>query len=118
MLEITQITNIPVLHPNGRLEAFTIAPMRSWFNEHHHDPNIVVDLAKVTFMDSTALATLVQGMKQCRLHNGDLHLAALQPSVRLILELTRLDKVFGIFPDVQTAVNAFSHHVTVKEQFL
>jgi anti-sigma B factor antagonist len=59
-------------------------------------------------MDSTALAMLVQGLKNCRSCQGDLHLTGLQPAVKLIIELTRLDKVFKIFPDVATAVAAFA----------
>ncbi len=104
MLNVTQVANIPVLHPQGRFEAYTIAPVRSWFDENQSMANIVVDLSAVTFLDSTALATLVQGMKHCRQQNGNLHLAGLQPSVKLIIELTRLDKAFGIYPDVETAV--------------
>ncbi|MEZ4591774.1 MAG: STAS domain-containing protein [Chloroflexota bacterium] len=112
MLNITQMTNIPVLKPQGRFEAYTIAPVRNWLDENQSAANIVVDLSGVTFLDSTALATLVQGMKHCRKLNGNLHLAGLQPSVKLIIELTRLDKAFGIYPDVATAVSALSpvHH--------
>lgn len=108
MLNVSQLTNIPVLHPQGRFEAYTIAPVRTWFEENKNAANIVVDLSGVTFLDSTALAALVQGMKHCRQQNGNLHLAGLQPSVKLIIELTRLDKAFGIYPDVETAVSAFA----------
>lgn len=109
MLNVTEITDIPILHPQGRFEAYTIAPVRNWLDEHQGAANIVVDLSGVTFLDSTALATLVQGMKHCRQQSGNLHLAGLQPSVKLIIELTRLDKAFGIYPDVATAVSAFKN---------
>lgn len=109
MLNISQMTNIPVLQPQGRFEAYTVAPVRNWLDENQNAANIVVDLSGVTFLDSTALATLVQGMKHCQQINGNLHLSGLQPSVKLIIELTRLDKAFGIYPDVVTAVSAFQH---------
>lgn len=59
---------------------------------------VVVNLGGVSFMDSTALATLVQGMKRCRQAGGDLRLCNLQQPVRIIFELTRLDKAFDIYP--------------------
>lgn len=108
MLTVSQITDVPILQPQGRFEAYTIAPVRNWLDEHQNAANIVVDLSGVTFLDSTALATLVQGMKHCRQMGGNLHLAGLQPAVKLIIELTRLDKAFGIYPDVATAVSAFN----------
>ncbi|MCA9898933.1 MAG: STAS domain-containing protein [Ardenticatenaceae bacterium] len=107
MLNVSQMNEISVLHPQGRFEAYTIGPVRNWLDEHQEVANLVVDLSGVTFLDSTALATLVQGMKHCRQRAGNLHLAGLQPSVKLIIELTRLDKAFGIYPDVETAVSAF-----------
>ena len=71
-------------------------------------PQIVVNLASAHFVDSTALATLVQGMKHARQKNGDLYLAGLQQPVRIIFELTRLDKAFRIFAEADEAVAAFS----------
>lgn len=70
--------------------------------------HIIVSLNKVTFVDSTGLATLVQGMKRSRQHGGDLYLSGLQRSVYMIFELTRLDKAFNIFVDEDHALQAFS----------
>lgn len=67
----------------------------------------MVNLEQVNFVDSTALATLVQGMKRARQQGGDLYLAHLQPPVRMIFELTRLDKAFAIYASEEEAVRAF-----------
>ena len=69
---------------------------------------VVVNLAGVNFIDSTGLATLVQGMKHCRQEKGDLRLCGLQQPVRIIFELTRLDKAFEILTDEESAVNSFA----------
>lgn len=73
---------------------------------------VVVNLADVSFIDSMALATLVQGMKRCRQRAGDLYLCGVQPPVYMIFELTRLDKSFAIFVDERHAVQAFDVDVT------
>jgi anti-sigma B factor antagonist len=53
------------------------------------------------------MATLVQGMKRCREKEGDLRLSELQQPVRMIFELTRLDRAFEIFNSERDAILAF-----------
>lgn len=57
----------------------------------------VVDLAKVDFMDSSGLVSLVKGLKTARQYNCRLVLCNVSSPVRLVLELTHLDSVFEIF---------------------
>lgn len=68
---------------------------------------IICNMADVDFVDSTALSTLVQARRQASEGQGDLYLCHLQQPARIIFELTRLDKVFDIFPDEQAALLAF-----------
>jgi anti-sigma B factor antagonist len=68
---------------------------------------IAVNLEGVKFIDSSGLAALVQGMKRCRKKGGDLFLYNLKQKVRIIFELTRLDKAFSIFPDEDAALKNF-----------
>ncbi|MBI5294986.1 MAG: STAS domain-containing protein [Chloroflexi bacterium] len=102
--------NIPVLHLTGRFDAHEVKPVADWMQEQvdANRPRLVVDLQKVNFIDSTALSTLVRGLKHCREQGGDLHLCSLQQPVRVIFELTRLDKAFDIFASEQEAIQAFT----------
>jgi len=67
---------------------------------------IAVNLRDLYFVDSSGLAVLVQGWKRARAHHGNLCLYSVQPPVRMILELTRFDKVFEIFVREEDAVLA------------
>jgi anti-sigma B factor antagonist len=58
-------------------------------------PNVVIDLADVEFMDSSALASLVRALKRSMTHGGLLVLVAVSTPARIILELTRLNEVFA-----------------------
>jgi anti-sigma B factor antagonist len=69
---------------------------------------VVVNLTGVTFVDSTALSMLVQGMKRCREQHGDLILCGMQQRVRMIFELTRLDRAFEVVADEEGALHAFA----------
>lgn len=68
--------------------------------------NVVVNLGKVNFIDSTGLAVLVKGMRHSREKQGDLVLCELQQPVRIIFELTRLDRAFRIYASEQAALEA------------
>jgi anti-sigma B factor antagonist len=68
---------------------------------------VVIDLTKVPFVDSSGLAALVSGLKTLNSHNGNLKVAGLQSQADLLFKLTMFDKVFQIYPDVESALKSF-----------
>jgi anti-sigma B factor antagonist len=69
-------------------------------------PQLIVDLARVSYIDSSGLAALIEGMQNVQEYGGKFALAGLQELVRPIFEIARLDQVFQIFPDVDAALAA------------
>jgi anti-sigma B factor antagonist len=67
---------------------------------------VVVDLASVTYLDSSGLAVLIEGMQKVQEYGGKFILANVQESVQHILDIARLDQVFQISPDVDSALAA------------
>jgi len=59
---------------------------------------VLVDFQDVTFMDSSGLGTLVLAFKTLRAANIKLVLCSINEQVRILFELTSMDKVFEIFP--------------------
>lgn len=66
--------------------------------------SLVVDLSKVTYMDSSGVATLVQGLQLSRKRGVALVLCALQDRVRSIFEIARLDTVFTMADSLDQAL--------------
>lgn len=64
---------------------------------------IVVDLGGVTYMDSSGVATLVEGLQQIGKYQGKFRLANLRPEVQGVFELSRLDKVFDVYDTLEQA---------------
>ena len=64
---------------------------------------LILDLAEVGFMDSSGLSVLVSVFKAARAKGGDVALLHLNPTVRSLIELTRLQQVFAIFDDEAAA---------------
>ncbi len=69
-------------------------------------PRVVVDLARVTYIDSSGLAVLIEGMQNVEAYGGKFVLAGIQENVRPIFEIARLDQIFLIFPHVDAALSA------------
>ncbi|MEP6937055.1 MAG: STAS domain-containing protein [Chthoniobacterales bacterium] len=65
---------------------------------------LVVDLSRVSYIDSSGLAALIEGMQNVEKYGGKFALAGLQENVRPIFEIARLDQVFRIYPDVDAAL--------------
>ena len=108
-LNSRSITNVKILRLAGRFDTLNADPVQAWIDEatEAEPANLVVNLQDVWFVDSTGLATLVAGMKRSREKKGDLRICGLQQPVRMIFELTRLDKAFEIFNSEEEAVQAF-----------
>jgi len=64
---------------------------------------IVVDFTNVTFLDSSALGAFVGLLRRLNQKGGALRLAALRPGVRMVFEVTRLDRVFATAATVAEA---------------
>jgi anti-sigma B factor antagonist len=66
--------------------------------------HLLVDLKNVRFIDSSGLGALVSGFKNATTKHGTLKLSSLQPQVKSMFELTRLHRVFEIFPTAADAL--------------
>ena len=66
--------------------------------------HLVVDVSGVTYIDSAGLAVLVMAMQKVEAYGGQFSLTGVHTTVRSILEMSRLDRIFRIFPDVDAAL--------------
>ena len=67
---------------------------------------LAVDLSRVGYMDSSGLALLIETMQRIQSYGGKFVVFGLSESVRAIFEIARLDQIFNIYPDRQTALAA------------
>ncbi|WP_341874250.1 STAS domain-containing protein [Micromonospora orduensis] len=94
-----------VLEVHGELDMATAPQLRDALQRliEAGDRHVVVDLADVGFMDSSALGALVVMFKAFREVSGRLSLAAVQPAVRTVLTVTSVDRVMRVHEDVRAA---------------
>ncbi|NOZ62736.1 MAG: STAS domain-containing protein [Calditrichaeota bacterium] len=69
--------------------------------------NIVIDLKKTKWMNSSGLGMLVSGLTTIRSSGGDLRLANISERVRRPLQITRLESIFLSYDSVEEAIHSY-----------
>lgn len=70
--------------------------------------NIVADLSKVKFMNSSGLGMLIGGLTTMRKAGGDLRIANATDKIESLLVITKLITVFKHFKSLDEAVESYS----------
>jgi anti-sigma B factor antagonist len=71
-------------------------------------PRVIINLTKVKYIDSSGVASLVEGLKISRELQSRFILFGLSPAAREVLELSRLIKVFEVYANEEEALKAVS----------
>jgi len=69
-------------------------------------PRVLLNLMKVRYMDSSGIASLVEGLKAARDRGTRLILYSLTPAVREVMELSRLQRIFEIYGNEEQALSS------------
>ena len=95
---------VAIFQVHGEINISTSPELRKLF-EKGQNKKIVIDFEKVTYIDSSGLATLVEVLKRTKTQGGSLGLAGMSDKVKSLFEITKLDKLFSIFQNQLDAVN-------------
>ncbi len=87
-----------VIELGGEVDLYTAPEFKERLVQVIEDgkKQLVVDLSKATFIDSTTLGVLVGGVKRLRPSGGSLALVCTDQNITKIFEITGLDRVFPI----------------------
>lgn len=69
-----------------------------------HTPKVFLNLKNVRYIDSSGIASLVEGLKASRDRGSRMILYALSGPVREVMELSRLQKIFEIYENEEQAL--------------
>lgn len=97
------MTQVKVVQLSGTLDATQSQEFRENITEIIEGESstkiVLVDFKNVTFMDSSGLGALVLAFKALRAADRKLVICSINEQVRILFELTGMDKVFEIFPN-------------------
>lgn len=67
-------------------------------------PKVVLNMSKVRYIDSSGVASLVEGLKASRDSGTRFLLVGLSPAAKEVLQLSRLLKIFEVFDTEEAAL--------------
>lgn len=105
-----QIDDVLVIELPARLDAVGVSAIEGKLAEavNNHRGKVLVDMSNVTFVASLALRMLLTNLKSVQPLGGDLRLCGLQPQIAEIFRKSRFDTLFTIYPDRETALEAYT----------
>lgn len=89
---------VQIIEPSGILDGTKADEFRQEISDSVKNGTqvILVDFTNVTFMDSSGLGALVLALKTIRTNEAKLFLCALNEQIKMLFELTSMDRVFNI----------------------
>jgi anti-anti-sigma factor len=104
-LSTRQVADRAVVSVGGEVDLETASQLGDHALDALRDgsPHLVLDLAGVTFMDSTGLQVLLTIMRRAELAGGSMAVAGASRTVRKLLSLTGLDQTFTLYDSVDDA---------------
>jgi len=110
-LTTRQVGDVTVIDAAGRI---TLGEGASAFRDiirdlaAKGDKKLLLNLAEVSYIDSSGIGELVSGFTTVTNHGGSLKLVGLSKRVKDLLQITKLYTVFEAFDDEAQAVRSFS----------
>ncbi|MFZ0963506.1 MAG: STAS domain-containing protein [Terriglobia bacterium] len=98
-VQVRNLDKISILDCSGDVDLYSSPLLRhALLAEIRADgPSVLVNMSGVAYIDSSGIATLVEGLQLSRQTKTRFGLFGLRPNARSVLELARLDKVFKVF---------------------
>ena len=72
--------------------------------EQNNGIQLIIDFTKVKFLTSSVLGLLIRISKKIYESDGTLRLCSINPKIKEVFKITRLDKIFEIFSDWEDAM--------------
>jgi anti-sigma B factor antagonist len=108
-IDVERRARVTVVSIVGSVDGLTAATLIQSIKAETHAgaSRIVADLSRLEYTSSAGLRALLEGVKETRQRGGDLRLAAVQPDVLRVLQLSGFTSILKLYPDREAAVASF-----------
>lgn len=105
-IRVDETNGIVTVFLVGEIDAYTVPELQEIMDAFVEEkkPNIIVDLEKVNYMDSTGVGMFIGTMKSVKEYDGNLQLLNMQDRVYRLFQITGLTEVM----DVKAAIRGES----------
>ena len=107
MIRTSELASVAAI--TGSVDGLTAGELTTAMQAHVESghSNLVADLSGVEYTSSAGLRALLATVKEARRRGGDLRLAAVQPGVMKVLELSGFTSILKLYDDVDAAVESY-----------
>lgn len=106
-ISLRQVNQTTILDVSGNIDMANSPTVRKALLHEIREgraPRVLVNLSGVAYIDSSGVASLVEGLKASRELGSRLVLFGLNESAREVLKISRLLKLFEVYDDEQQAI--------------
>lgn len=93
----------------GELDHHTSEEARTKIDSLYYDNNLlnmVLDLRKLNFMDSSGIGLIMGRYKNCKERQGNISIVNTSPSIERILRMSGLLKIINMYTNIEEAIDA------------
>lgn len=104
----SEIDGMKVLDVAGEIDVYTAPQFKDAVNSiiNSGEKHLIINMADVTYMDSSGFGTLLSAVKRIRPQGGTVNLVKCNSAIDRILRITRLNTVFATYDNVSDAIKA------------
>ena len=105
------LTRIATIEPHGHVNAANASEFQKQLTNaviSEDYSTFLVDMERVDFLDSAGLMALVSAFRLAQSLGRHFIICSVKPSIRMVFELTQLDKVIDIFDNRNTVEMSFN----------
>ncbi|MFC1631765.1 STAS domain-containing protein [Candidatus Omnitrophota bacterium] len=104
-----ELDQVVILDMSGEINISTSPEVRKAFDQliNEKKNKILLNFSAVDYIDSSGLATLVEMLQRLKRYGGLLRLSGVSEKVKSLFEITKLDRLFKIFPSEEEAIKDF-----------
>ncbi|MDX9702008.1 MAG: STAS domain-containing protein [Candidatus Auribacterota bacterium] len=106
-IQIKEQGDIVIFQIEGEIDLYNSPGLRQQLTSRINkgSKKILVDFSNVKYIDSSGLATLIEGLQKMNRQKGRMMLCCLNQSIMDIFEVARLDDVFNIYNTAEEALD-------------
>ena len=105
-IEVEEKEGYHIVTPVGELDIYTVPLFRKVVLklEGHRRHDLILDLSRLTFIDSSGLGSLIEIWQKVQTVDGEIAYVVSNPRILKVFKLVDLDKVFRVFPNLGRAL--------------
>lgn len=107
-VELKQVRNTLVVKVTGELDMLIADNLRSIIDEKLNEGtvrNLIINLEKVTFVDSSGLGVIIGRYKKMTSTEGRMYIVGAKPNVEKILRFSGINKLIPLYKNEQEIIN-------------